>query len=352
MKNSDVFIFGAGGAASWVLAGFKRAGVAVKGFLDESDTCSSAVSGLPVYSPDDYRISKIERGSCPVIIAIMNPAVDVLAISHRLSGYGWRHLYSYAEFGKEELEKNGRHCGVLSPGPLNTTGKELAQVRKLLSDEHSQRLLDGFVNFVRTFDESQFPEIVSRPYFPECLPRWKAPLRIIDCGAFDGDTLRAAEAAGYHIEASASFEPDPQNYSRLAVETNTRIGAEAWPCGVAGKTGILKFYSQGDTGSSLNSQGDISVQCVALDDALPSFAPTLIKMDVEGAEEEALKGAERMLRRYSPELAISVYHRPEDIWRIPLWLYEIWGDKARYFLRRHSREVADTVLYVFPEKNS
>jgi len=65
-----------------------------------------------------------------------------------------------------------------------------------------------------------------------------------------------------------------------------------------------------------SSSGTI-IQCVALDDTLIGWHPTYIKMDIEGAEYDALLGAERLIRSYKPVLAICVYHRPQDIWEIP-----------------------------------
>ena len=89
---------------------------------------------------------------------------------------------------------------------------------------------------------------------------------------------------------------------------------------------------------------------VAMDDVMPHFAPNLIKFDVEGSEEQALRGAEQLLRIYKPALAVSVYHIATDLWRIPLYLASIYGKDCKYYLRRHSRTIADTVLYVHPTK--
>jgi hypothetical protein len=76
--------------------------------------------------------------------------------------------------------------------------------------------------------------------------------------------------------------------------------------------------------------------------------PNLIKMDIEGGELDALMGAAAILEKYRPNLAISVYHKTNDIWQIPGLISSIIGP-CNYFLRRHSRTIADTVLYVFPE---
>ena len=71
------------------------------------------------------------------------------------------------------------------------------------------------------------------------------------------------------------------------------------------------------------ADGDIHIQLVALDDALPTFRPTYMKFDIEGSELAALKGAERTIRKHQPAIAVCVYHRPEDLWEILRYLREV-----------------------------
>lgn len=56
----------------------------------------------------------------------------------------------------------------------------------------------------------------------------------------------------------------------------------------------------------LDQQGDIPVQVRRLDDMFSGSKPVLIKIDVEGHEAEVLRGAEALLRKYHPALAIEV----------------------------------------------
>lgn len=342
------FLFGAGGAASWVLRGFRRAGIPVAGFLDDAAARIGTVSGLPVMSPDDPRLDSSVRGHSTVICAIMNPAVEESAIERRLNGLGWSNVRPFGRFGREELQRSGRRCAMLDWTSLDSHQAELAEARSLLSDVQSRETFDAFTTFCKDLDDRGFPAISPHPYFPSDIPRWPTALRMIDCGAFDGDSVAEAIRHGYTIEASLSFEPDPRNFAALARRLKAIPGAMAWPCGVSDRTDTLRFDAQGDTGSALNSSGALHVQCVALDDVAPHFAPNLIKLDIEGAEEAALRGAAGLLARFRPGLAVSVYHLPTDIWRIPTFLAKIYGTGADFLLRRHSRTIADTVLYVLP----
>jgi len=346
--QSPKYLFGAGGAASWVLQGFRREGVQVSGFIDDSAVQIKKVAGLPVITPDAAEATAAERAASIVIFTVMNPAVRESVVRDRLLGLGWGSVLSLSEFGKSLFQKTGQRCAMLDAKEMDLHAIELSQARTLLCDDHSKRVYDAFIRFVQELDDSGFPEITPKPYFPDDLPRWSNPLRLIDCGGFDGDTLRSALTNCYQIEASASFEPDPRNFVRLAKNIKQIMGAQAWPCGVSDRTETLRFSAQGDTGSSVNSSGELSIQCVSLDEALPHFAPNLIKFDIEGSEQAALRGAENLIREFRPGLAVSVYHLPTDIWRIPLFLSSILGTKCKYYLRRHSRTIADTVLYVYP----
>jgi len=90
--------------------------------------------------------------------------------------------------------------------------------------------------------------------------------------------------------------------------------------------------------------GNTMIQCVSIDQAVPSFVPTLIKMDIEGAEPDALRGAEATLRRNRPGLAVALYHKPEHLWEIPLWLAGL-GLGYRMYLRGHLHSGYELILY-------
>ena len=71
---------------------------------------------------------------------------------------------------------------------------------------------------------------------------------------------------------------------------------------------------------------------------------TFIKMDLEGSELRALMGAERIIRQYKPKLAISLYHKPEDIWELPLYILSL-NSEYIFFIDHYSVATAETVLY-------
>ena len=101
----------------------------------------------------------------------------------------------------------------------------------------------------------------------------------------------------------------------------------------------MSHVSEEDTGTD-------SIEVTALDVCLYYKGVTFIKMDIEGAEYEALKGAERIIREQKPKLAICVYHKPEDIWELPELILE-FNESYKFYLRHYSYQDNETVLYAF-----
>ena len=316
MTNS-IYLFGAGGAASWASQGFKREGIKVSGFLDDNADNLSCIDDIPIYLPDSKEIDLDTRANSKVVFMVMNPKVKENLIKERMIKLGWKELISFEDYIKQQYKRDGKRCSMLDPVPFENNKNSVEEARSLLSDKNSCELYDAFISFCCQDKIYNFPKISPVPYFPADLPRWSENLRIIDCGAYSGDTILSALENEYKIESCYCFEPDPENFSKLTKTLKNINNSFCWPCGVFNSNKILKFASGGDTGSSISNEGDISIQCVALDDVIPNCSPNLIKFDIEGSEQAALKGAENLIRKYRPMMAISVYHLSTDIWKIP-----------------------------------
>jgi hypothetical protein len=105
---------------------------------------------------------------------------------------------------------------------------------------------------------------------------------------------------------------------------------------------------QGKGNSAIDSEGGEEVQVTTIDKELQGKKVTFIKMDIEGSELEALRGAKNVIMKNRPKLAICIYHKPEDIWEIPSIIMQYYPG-YKFYLRHYSLTDSDTVLYALPQ---
>ncbi|MDU9041540.1 FkbM family methyltransferase [Pseudomonas corrugata] len=336
-----VLIYGARLAGQRVRDYLAGEGVGISGFLDR-DTSLQEVDGVGVATASDWASQHDPAGAC-VIIGLFNNYVDVGEVVTQLQHLGYGRVVSLVEFVRHYPKGQPFRYWLVEPSYYQAHADRIARMREQLADEASRELLDRIVDFRTTGDYLRLPAPTPRQYFPEDLPSWPQPLRFIDCGAYTGDTVEEMRTAGLNFEAVATFEPNLENYAVL-VKNLSDLNAVNFPCGVSDGNRQVGFDGALGAGGHLVESGGETVTCVRLDDALPEFAPTLIKMDIEGEEPMALVGALHLLHQYRPSLAISIYHRAEHLWSI-FEQINGYGLGYRFFLRCHAHSSFDTVLY-------
>lgn len=119
-----------------------------------------------------------------------------------------------------------------------------------------------------------------------------------------------------------------------------------FPMAVGDSVGFIGFDSMGSA-SKISSNKKQIVPMVSLDEIINGYNPTYIKMDIEGAEKKAIEGARKTIEIAKPYLAISIYHHPEDLWEIPLFIKENFPF-YNLFIRIHGHFGMETVLYCVP----
>lgn len=333
-------VYGCGSAGrNWARALIER-GCEVRAFVDRN---APDQQFLPVLRPEDCpRVWKVE---CSLLLGVHNPGVDVGAIRLEMQAIGFGEIRLLQELIDDFPERSHFWLAPRAESLADKDGIRAAYAS--LADEGSRSL------YVALLDQrlNAAPDCLPSPdplhtYLPPDLPPPQASLRFIDCGAYVGDTIENFRRLGHHFAEVAAFEPDPAHYSKLArVLASER--AALFPCGAWHCMEQLRFVAN-DAASHIAKDGDIVIQAVALDDALPNFAPNFIKMDIEGAEGQALDGARKTISAHRPRLAISAYHRPRDLWELLLKIRS-WNLGYSFHLRNHSHNGFDTVLYALPE---
>ena len=105
--------------------------------------------------------------------------------------------------------------------------------------------------------------------------------------------------------------------------------------------------ADGSLGSAISDHGAVEVECISIDELLSDPTPTLLKMDIEGAEPDAIARASRVLRSDALVLAVCLYHRQEDLWQISLQIRAA-NPGYRLFLRQHTDDCWEEVVYAIP----
>ena len=151
----------------------------------------------------------------------------------------------------------------------------------------------------------------------------------MDCGAFDGQTLRDLLAlTGGRVGAYYALEPDTVNFRRLeqfAAQLPEALRAKStlFPCAAWSGEGKLPLYALHGPGSFAAPYGGTQAEAISIDKLLDGRRATAVKMNIEGSELAALKGAEKTLRRWRPKLMIAGYHKTWDFWAVPEAMLEV-----------------------------
>ncbi len=357
-------IYGAGRYGQAFLQAAENAGERVAGFIDQFND-RREIAGRPV-----WRVAEAPREHSVIISIPQQTMSRTVGIAGLLAEAGFDNLLDfnqaierYPEMPRHLASSNLLWMRPRAPEMLDQAA--LQQLARLLRDQTSKEVLARLIRFRETLHGSDYPRPDGQiEYFPADIP-WcpSEPLRFVDGGAWIGDTVESlfdcCEKLGHEVEWVAAFEPDRENLEQLNETILTLSCAHddsrmfIWPGGLWSENCLLNFSSGEDSASHVEPGGQgnkETIPAVALDQILRGSRPNYIKLDIEGAEMAALRGAQRLIEENRPNMAICLYHRPEDLWEIPLWIATRWPAYSLY-LRLHGPMGLSTVLYCINREN-
>jgi FkbM family methyltransferase len=311
--------------------------------------------GIPVVAPET--LSNYDLNT-PVIIT---PIHFFPAIVRSLKRMGFKNFFAvdaqamyYAnKFEEKPLDNHAAE--------LEKNRSEIEAVRKLFKERKSLAVFDARLEWLLNGDIEPLmrefnPKI--EHYFPDDIIRLGEKEVFVDCGVFKGETsIEFALRSRFRYKMIYAFEPDAEAVLKIKDNTQALENFKLYNIGVGAKKDVL-YYDGNNSGGggqivAEDPGGYSKVEIDSLDNLLleKPFAPTYIKMDIEGAEIDALTGAAGIIKRDKPKLAVCVYHRPGDLWEIPLLIHDILPD-YEFYLRHHYGYSCqfDTVLYALPQK--
>lgn len=239
----------------------------------------------------------------------------------------------------EELSKNIDYVIIIS------TKYSHDEIQNLLVDIGIS--INNIYKFVDYWDIS-----LATQYFDGDILPFKQNEVFVDGGCFNFWTsrlfLKKMEELGVCCKKIYAFEPDSKNIKKCKehMESLDINNVELIEAGLWSHNSFLQFSGEGKGSSHIVLQEERKtkkIKVVALDSYVKEPV-TFIKLDIEGAELEALRGAEDIIKRYRPKLAICIYHKPEDIWEIPYYI-KMLVPEYKLYIRHYSNSEKETVLY-------
>lgn len=350
-RDRKIIVYGAGESFHYFKeVVMRRYGYIPSVVLDRKFKKGDTFEGVPAFSPLDYETSADDRAAGLVVVCLGNQPYFGEVVQN-LRDMGFHDIISLMDVYEihnpfrlpMELEESGFNYYVKHRGDIESC-------LDVLDDDESREV---FLRCIQTHLQRKPVSVPMSPrgeqYTPGGIELSRGYSRFIYCGVSVGEMASVFGRIG-KVDELVCFEPDPNQFGLTAEYLRKNRGqiaerVTAIPCAVYSHEGIEPFtYSDTSFGSRILASGEARIQSVTIDSVLPGFNPTFISMDIEGAELEALKGAENTILASRPDLGICVYHSPSHLWEIPLYLHGL-GAGYRLYLRNYTSFTGETVLY-------
>lgn len=354
--HNSLVLFGAGGLGRKTLAGLRHIGIEPMAFADNNPRLwGTQIAGVPVFGPQDAAEQFGRSSTFVVTIWHAGGNHRFAQTRNQLLALGCSKVASFAYLFWKYADTFLPYYAIGLPHLLLPQAEQINQAFALWADNSSRYEYLAQIRWRLQLDFDTLPSPIKHvQYFPNDLFDISEEETFVDCGAYDGDSLHnflliKPFFSGTYI----AIEPDPHNLKSLknniaALPKNVQDHVTIIPAALGKHRKTVSFEATGLASAGISVAGSYKVECLPLDEILKDIKPTFIKMDIEGAEFDALAGARSSIEKHMPVLAVSVYHRPDDLWHIPL-LIRSFSDKYRFFLRPHNEEGWDLVCYAVPE---
>lgn len=306
-------------------------------------------SGLRITSPERILI---EYGT-DVDVIVSSSAYDI--IKDKLHGIGISddhiRLYNFAFMDLEYTDK------AFIFDHINDFNRSFQR----LADEKSRKIYTHLLNYKITKDEEylqqlqQYVDDEEDQYFDSSLFDFSGDEVLLDIGAYTGDTLSSFVKHYSKWKKYFGFEADTHIFQvlRQSIEHSVfQNKCRIYNCAAWNKQTTL-FFDENPGSSTVVRNSSNMVQAEKIDTVLEGEEPfTIVKMDIEGAEANALLGAKNLIKKYNPVLAICVYHKRDDYFYLLDLIDEYCPGEYSYYFRQYRYTPTETVCYAIPHSRT
>jgi len=348
IKNSKyVCVFGLGAISFPIISSIKNFTDIKIDFLSDNDQTKWGKT----FHDDLKCISPKELEKYKDDIAILITTQHYKKIYQQLLEKGFKKIFAVTEYRllNDGYFKNQQNLLKIKENVL--------KVMNVLEDERSKEITFTLMKNWFDFDVDAVGYegiFTNDQYYPEDIIKLSTREAFVDVGAYNGDTvLDFIKKTNNHFDSIFAFELDKKNFKEMELAIN-KLAAPVKNKIKLYNFGLLDeekevYYETGGSGMQstfinvINTASDCG-KTVRLNDVLKEEKVTFIKMDIEGSEPQALSGAEEIIKKQKPKLAICVYHKPEHLWEVPLYIKKI-VPAYKIYIRHHTPLEYETVCY-------
>ncbi len=331
--NSKIYVIGKNDQSAEIIKRYK-----VCGLIDDFESNKSNWNGIPVVHAKDVDPSSIivncVTSISPVLVALnLRKAglTNQVSISELISEKGDSLSFPwFVAQQREELKQNKAWWLALW---------------SRLSDQASKQTLTDVLRFRLTANSDYLEDYTVRlrdQYFEDFM-QYKNEV-FVDAGGFDGDTTEEFINRYPDYKKVYFFEPSIRNLDAAKIRLSGVRDIDFRPLGLSDNQGTMRFNACAGSASAITNGVGESISVVTLDQELEGEPLSFIKMDLEGWEVNALRGAEQIIKKNKPKLAIAVYHAAKDFREIPQYILKINPD-YKVYLRHYTQGWSETVMY-------
>ncbi|MGA3282047.1 MAG: FkbM family methyltransferase [Smithella sp.] len=352
--GKSIILVGAGELGKYALKGLLKIGIKPLAFTDNNKKLwGTKIDKIKVMSPQEAADNF--KDNAVFVITVYNGSSLIQQMRNLQCKFISPFTYLFLKYSEVFLP----YFSLDFPDIIFSESDEIKKALNLWADNYSKAeyIAQFQWRILRDFCAAGNKLPMNELYFPKDLWTSNSKEIFIDCGAFRGDTIK-----NFIVNYDSAFskiiaiEPDPENYqylnnyvSTLPENINNKIFT--YQTAVGEKSGEISFDISGTVASAINSSSDIKIKCSTLDALCEGFEPTFVKMDVEGAELDILKGAQKIISKARTIWAVCLYHRQTDLWRIPLYFNKL-SDEYFFYLRRYAEESWELIMYAVPKNRA
>jgi FkbM family methyltransferase len=293
------------------------------------------------------RIADIDTNS---IVASCSLAIYPQSALNSLKQCGVKYILNYLEICRYANHKQLTNNFMDSAEKdLKFNFKKYEDLYGKIKEKESLNVLTNLLNFRKNKELSYLKEYrvdIVGQYFEDFLSLQDGEV-FVDAGGYDGQT--SLEFIRYCPRYKKIYLLEPSNKILKKAKKNlTKFSNISFiGKGLSNCAKLLKFDENSGSANRLTPTGDVDVAVDTLDNLIREKI-TFIKMDIEGSEGKAIEGARKHIQIDHPKLAISVYHKPDDFWKLAEQVLAIRDDYTLY-MRHYTEGTDETVLFFIPD---